>query len=69
MSEYTQTTLAVLIVILGIGIVGSFIGIFWWRAMSRGPVEKDTILFIIKLFMGIAVIGVIITILSRYVFT
>ena len=69
MSDYNQTTLAVLIVILGTGIVGSLIGILWWRAMSSGPVEKDTMIFIIKLFMGIALCGVIITILARYVVT
>lgn len=69
MSDYNQTTLAVLIVILGTGAVGSLIGIIWWRTMSRGPVEKDTILFIIKLFMGIAAVGLIITIVARYVVT
>lgn len=69
LSDYNQTTLAVMIVILGTGIVGSLIGIFWWRAMSRGPIEKNTIYFIVKLFMGIAAGGIIITILTRYVFT
>jgi hypothetical protein len=68
LNDYNQTTVAVVMVILGTGVVGSGLGIAWWRAMSRGPVERDTIFFIIKLFMGIAAVGIIITILARYVF-
>jgi len=35
---------------LGIAIVGSAIGVFWYRATARSSFDRDAVFFIIKLF-------------------
>ena len=66
MAPYTQNTLIGIVVLLGVGVVGSLIGILWFRITSRAPLEKDTILFIIKLFGAISVALIIVMLIYRY---
>ena len=68
MSEYTQTTLALIIIMLGLGVTGSVLGILWYRMVAPSSLDRDTVLFIIRLFMGIAFVGILAAVLIRYVF-
>jgi hypothetical protein len=55
-----------LAILLGVGVVGSVLGILWYRMTADGPLEKDTIFFIIKLFMGISIISIAIALFYQY---
>lgn len=45
MTPYTQDTLIGIILLLGVGIAGSLLGILWYRKVGQGPVERGTIMF------------------------
>jgi hypothetical protein len=53
----------ILFIGLGIAFVGSLLGIFWYRATAPSNFDKDSVLFIIKLFSAIGagtiVLGII----------
>jgi hypothetical protein len=52
---------------LGGGVVGSLLGILWYRIVAPASLARETALFIIKLFMGIALLGVVAAVLARYI--
>lgn len=67
MSDYTQTTVALVIILLGIGIVGSFVAIVWARVTEGSWPDRDTALGLVRIFMGGAFAFVAFAILYRYV--
>ena len=66
MSDYNQTTLALVIIFLGMGVVGSLIGILWYRIVARSQLDRDTIFFVIKMFMGLAAALMVVMLIFRY---
>ena len=67
LSKYTQITINLIAICIGGGIVGSVLGVLWYKVVAPSALTKETILFIVKVFMGIALAGVIVTILTRYI--
>lgn len=53
MSPYNQNSLLVAVIILGIGVVGALVGAAQFRSASPSRFDKDTAIFIIKMFAGI----------------
>ena len=51
---------------LGVSVVGSSLAIAWYRLTSKGPLERDKILFLIKLFFGIGAVGMVFFLLTKY---
>lgn len=66
LSDYNQTTLALVIIFLGMGVVGSLIGILWYRIVARSQLDRDTIFFVIKMFMGLAAALMVVMLIFRY---
>ena len=52
LSKFLETFLIINIGGVFVFVIGSAIGLLWFRAM-RDPLEKSTVLFIIKIFLGI----------------
>jgi hypothetical protein len=52
LSKFSEDFLIINICGLFVFVVGSALGLLWFRTM-RDPLEKDTILFITKIFLGI----------------
>jgi hypothetical protein len=69
LSDYNETTAALLVVLLGTGVVASALSILWTAAMDRAWPDKDTILGLTKIFMGMAVAFMLIALIYRYVLT
>ena len=51
-SKFLETFLIINVGGLFVFVVGLAIGLLWFRAM-RDPLEKDTVIFIAKIFLGI----------------
>ena len=66
MSKDIQTLLIAIAGNLGIAVIGSALGILWYRATAKEKVDKDTIYFIIKLFSGIGLFGMIAYLIQKY---
>jgi hypothetical protein len=54
-----------LVVVFGMATVGSIIGILWFRAFSPSSFDKNAVLFIIKMFWGIGIGGVLLSMLMK----
>lgn len=65
LSAYNQTTLNLIVIFIGMAIIGSVIGIAWYRMTSPSSFDRDTVFFIIK-FTGLAVIMTLVALLLRY---
>lgn len=65
-SPYDRTSINVAIILLGTGIVGSIIGIGWYRTASPSKLDRDTVLFIVKMFAGITFSLLLLMLLLRY---
>ena len=63
---YDRTSINVAIILFGAGIVGSMIGIGWYRTASPSKLDRDTVLFIVKMFAGITFGLLILMLLLRY---
>jgi hypothetical protein len=48
------------------GIVGFVLAVGWYRATARGPLEKATIYFLAKIFLGLAICMIAILLIYRY---
>jgi hypothetical protein len=66
LSAYNQTTLNLIEIFIGMAIIGSIIGIAWYRVASPSNFDRDTIFFIIKMFTGLAVVMTLVALLLRY---
>ena len=67
MSDYTRTTLSAALFLLGVGGVASMLAIAWYKLTTRNDeFEKDTVYFLIRLFMGLASLMVCILLIYRY---
>jgi hypothetical protein len=67
MNNDLQMALIVVVVMTGLGIVGSVVGVLWYRMVAPSSLDKDTVVFICKLFFGIAGCGVLAYFLFKYV--
>ena len=56
MSKLVEQLLLVNLIGCGVFAVGTILGLLWFR-MMRDPLENDTIMFIVKMFLGIWVAG------------
>ena len=56
MSKTIENLLMYNIIGFGVFVVGTVIGLIWFRAMGD-PLERDTILFIVKMFLAIWLLG------------
>ena len=54
------------IIFLGMGIIGSIIGIGWYRNASPSKFDRDTVLFIVKMFAGLTFGMFLLMLLLRY---
>jgi len=66
-SDYNQTTVALVIVLLGVGVVGSLLAIAWARVTDGRWPAKDTAFGLVGIFMGGAFAFVVFAVVYRYV--
>jgi hypothetical protein len=52
------TVLPVLAIDLCVGLIGFILALGWWRVSGRGT-DRDTIIFLAKIFGGIALFGMV----------
>jgi hypothetical protein len=50
---------------LGVGVVGSVLAVLWGKASGR-DMDRDTVLFLCKMFGGISIAFMIITLIVAY---
>jgi hypothetical protein len=65
-NETLQQLFIVLVGSLGVAVAGSGIAILWYRLTAKGPVERDTVFFPIKLFFGIGAFGIVIFLILKF---
>lgn len=65
-SDYTQTTLALCVIFLGMGIVASALSVVWTAAVHRSWPDWETMLGLTKIYMGMAVAAIIVAVVYRY---
>jgi hypothetical protein len=65
MSEFIHTALMLVVLILGTGVVASVLAIFW-AYQTMPDFDKDTILGLMKIFMGGAVVIPILSMIYLY---
>ncbi len=65
MSDYNKDFLALIVVLLGVGVIGSALSILWYRMTTRSAMEKGTIYFLVKLFMGISLALILVALVLR----
>ena len=67
MSDYNQTTIALVIVLLGTGVVASLLAIAWtWVVHGTRP-DQDAAFSLVRIFMGAASVFVAFALIYRYV--
>ena len=54
MDDFLRTTFGAIVFILTAGVVGFLLAVVWYKVTAKGPLEKDTIYFLLKLFAGLA---------------
>jgi hypothetical protein len=66
MDSFLLTTVGAISFILVTGVVGFVLAVGWYRATARGPLEKATIYFLAKMFLGLAICMIAILLIYRY---
>jgi hypothetical protein len=66
MSDYTVNTIAGITIILGTGVCGCLMFLGRYRATSSQGLDKDTVIFFVKLSAAFTAVGIAILLFSRY---
>ena len=66
MGQTIHQLIIIVIGCLGLAVVGSAIGILWYRITSPGPLERDTVLFNMKMFFGIGASGIVMFLIVKF---
>jgi hypothetical protein len=61
-----NTLITVIAIDLGVGITGSGLSVAWLRAAQGAWPDKDTIVTLMKIWLGIAAVGVLMYLLFKY---
>jgi len=66
MSDGTERIVIMLIGCLFVGLAGSVLSAFWYRATRGAWPDKDSLIVFAKIFFGIGMFGVVVFLLIRY---